>query len=139
MTVGWLKREVMAGPITYEYWLGEVDELIVELRAGNLTGIREEWSDVTCLLLLHLSDRFRFLEFLPILPGLGLYAARKFEARQAVWERIFAHHNVKFDKAFLIGGGNFAKLRKVKAALRNGGCQEADEGWLWDQGIVKEP
>ena len=139
-TFGVLKRTVMAGPITFTYWKGEVVELLVELRAMNLAGIREEWSDCVALLILFLSDQagFRWMEHLPVLPGLGLYAARKFAGRLKTWYRIFDHHKVAFENHYLIEGGNYAKMWKVQVALRRAGCVAVDETWLRSEGIIKE-
>jgi hypothetical protein len=72
---------------------------------------------------------------MPILPGLGLYAARKFEKRLETWRRIFEHYGTGYDRVFLIGGGNFAKVRKVRAALELAGVFIVDEAWLFEQGI----
>ena len=133
-----LNRETMAGPITYPYWRGEVDELLVEVRAGNLAGMREEWSDVACLAMLYLLAQGWPVGWVPVLPGLGLYAARKFEARRSVWRRIFDHHGVEFKNPYLIGGGNYCKGQKVINALALAGVEEVDTHWLQDQGIVTE-
>lgn len=133
-----LNRETMAGPITFTYWRGEVDELLVEVRAGNLAGMREEWSDVTCLAMLYLLAQGWPVGWLPVLPGLGLYAARKFERRLVTWERIFAHHDVRFENRYIIGGGNYRKGQKVINALALAGVQVVDVGWLVTEGIVTE-
>ena len=127
---------VMGGRVTFDYWLGEVSELLAEVRALNWRGIREEWSDVACLGTLHLFSRgYTWIADLPVLPGLGLYAARKFEARNATWERIFAHHGVAFERRYIIRGGNFAKLQKVSMALQQAGVFHLDKAWLKAEGI----
>ena len=138
LTVGRLVDEVLAGPVTREYWLGEVEELRVELVARNWSGIREEWSDVACLGLAHLHAQGWPVRWLPLLPGLGLYAARKFEKRLETWRRIFDHYGVEYRREHLIGGGNFAKVRKVRAALLLAGVDFVDETWLFEQGICTE-
>lgn len=141
MWVSYLVDEVLGGPVTLEYWLGEVDELVVEVRARNLAGVREEWSDVVCLGLAHLVTRgWTWVRHLPLLPGLGLYAAKKFEARLETWSRIFYVHGVEFRREYIIGGGNFRKLRKVCAALALAGIEEdkVNVGWLRAAGICTE-
>lgn len=139
-TFGTLHDETMAGPVEWSYWLGEVDELLVEVRALNWAGIREEWSDVTCLGTLMLIARgWTWLRVVPLMPGFGLYAAKKFEKRLETWKRIFDHYGVEFDKKFLVNGGNFAKVRKVRLALGLAGVDFLlDESWLFEQGICTE-
>lgn len=138
LTYGWMRSHVMASDMTWDYVKGEWQELLAEVRAGNLTGIREEWSDVTCCTGLYLAARGWLPGWMPILPGLGLYAARKFIGRRTVWARIFAHHGISFHRRFLVGGGNYAKLRKVKAALGLAGVSAVDAEWLRGEGIVTE-
>jgi hypothetical protein len=138
-TFGQLHDETMAGPVDLAYWLGEVDELLVEIRALNWSGIREEWSDVACLGTLMLIARgWTWLRAVPLMPGFGLYAAKKFEKRLGAWNRIFSHYGVRFDKKYLVNGGNFAKVRKVRAALLLAGVETLDEEWLFEQGICTE-
>ena len=133
-----LNRETMAGPMTWAYWRGEVEELRVEIVALNWKGIREEWSDVTCCGMLALIASGWPVGWVPLMPGFGLYAARKFEARRSVWRRIFDHHGVDFKNPYLIGGGNYRKGQKVINALALAGVEEVDTHWLQDQGIVTE-
>lgn len=137
-TFGWLDTNVMAGPVAWSYWFGEVGELWAEVRALNWRGIREEWSDVTCMFVLALMASGWPVQWVPILPGFGLYAAQKFEARLDTWKRIFAHHGVPFSREYLMAGGNFRKLSKVKAALDAAGFWGVDERWLRDEGICTE-
>lgn len=137
-TYGWMRSEVMASDLPWSYVIGEWQELLAEVRAGSLAGIREEWSDVTCCAGLYLAARGWLPGWMPILPGMGLYAARKFVARRAVWARIFAHHGAQFSRRYLTGGGNYAKLRKVKAALALAGIAAVDAEWLREEGIVTE-
>ena len=120
-TFGDLHDETMAGPVEWDYWRGEVDELLVEVRGLNLRGIREEWSDVTCLGALMLIARgWTWLRAVPLMPGFG-------------------HYGVTFDKRYLINGGNYAKVRKVRAALALAGVDFViDEAWLFEQGICTE-
>jgi hypothetical protein len=128
----------MASDLPWSYVLGEWQELLAEVRSANLAGIREEWSDVVCCCGLYLAAAGFVPGWMPILPGLGLYAARKFTARRTVWARIFAHHGLGFHRRYLTGGGNFAKLRKVRAALGLAGHFEVDAEWLRAEGIVTE-
>lgn len=112
-TLGWMSDNVLASVLPGSYVLGEVEELLAEVRTLNWSGMSEEWSDVTCCAQLWLHGKGVLPGWIPLLPGLGLYAARKFTARRQVWERIFDHHNTAFDKRYLVGGGNYAKSRKV--------------------------
>lgn len=131
MNYGKLVDGVLAGVVTPAYWRGEVGELWEEICSMNLAGIREEWSDVTCLGIACLITYFgvRPLRVLPIFPGMGLYAARKFEARLHVWRWIFEKHGVEFGKRHLIHGGNFARDEKVERALRSAGY-EGPVNWV---------
>jgi hypothetical protein len=129
----------MASDMAWSYVIGEWQELLAEIRSANFAGIREEWSDVSCCAGLYLAAVGIVPGWMPILPGLGLYAARKFIARRVTWARIFAHHGLEFDRRYLTGGGNFAKMRKVKAALGLAGFTgRIDAEWLRAEGIVTE-
>jgi len=138
-TYGHMRSEVMASDMAWSYVIGEWQELLAEIRSANFAGIREEWSDVSCCAGLYLAAVGIVPGWMPILPGLGLYAARKFIARRVTWARIFAHHGLEFDRRYLTGGGNFAKMRKVKAALGLAGFTgRIDAEWLRAEGIVTE-
>ena len=137
-TFGWLDDNVMAGPVTWAYWRGEVNELLEEVRAWRWGGIREEWSDVACLFVLALMASRWPVRWVPVLPGLGLYAAKKFERRLATWKLIFKHHGVPFERKFLRDGGNFRKLAKVRTALHHAGYGGIDEAWLRREDICTE-
>lgn len=138
-TYGWMHDNVMASALPWSYVAGEWQELLAEIRVMNWRGIREEWSDVTCCAGLFLHARGVLPGWVPVLPGFGQYAAQKFTARRSTWEKIFRHHGVPFSRRYLTGGGNFAKMRKVKAAL---GLAEftghIDAEWLRAEGIVTE-
>lgn len=137
MTVGTLVDEVLAGPVTFDYWAGEVSELWTEIRRLSWRGIREEWGDVCALGLAHLAARGWPVRWVPLLPGLGLGSALKFQKRLVVWRRIFDHHGAEFRREYLIGGGNYARLNKVRAALALAGVHAADVGWLLEERIVE--
>jgi len=116
ITIGSLKREVFAAPFTRQYCLGELQELVEAVREGDIGHIREEWSDV-CLVSLAWASETLPLDWVPVLPGFGLFAARKFTARREVWQKIFDVHGVEFHNRFLRNGGNFRKRSKVIKAL----------------------
>lgn len=116
ITIGSLKREVFAAPFTRQYCLGELQELVEAVREGDVGHIREEWSDV-CLVSLAWASESLPLDWVPVLPGFGLFAARKFTARRDVWRKIFDVHGVEFHNRFLRNGGNFRKRSKVIKAL----------------------
>ena len=136
MRVGELVDQVLAGPVTLEYWLGEVRELWDEVRGLRWAGVREEWGDVCALGLAHLTARGWPVRRVPLLPGLGLGSARKFQRRLGTWRRIFGHHGAEFRREYLIDGGNFAKFSKVQAALSRAGVVTVDVDWLVAEGIV---
>ena len=137
-TYGWMHDNVMASALPWSYVAGEWQELLAEIRALNWRGVVEEWSDVTCCAGIFLCGRGWLPGWVPVLPGLGLYAAHKFDARLETWERVFRHHGVAFSRRYLTGGGNFAKLKKVRAALGLAGHFEVDAEWLRAEGIVTE-
>lgn len=116
ITIGSLKREVFAAPFTRQYCLGELQELVEAVREADVGHIREEWSDV-CLVSLAWASESLPLDWVPVLPGFGLFAARKFTARREVWQKIFDVHGVEFHNRFLRNGGNFRKRSKVIKAL----------------------
>mgnify|MGYP001564152310 CR=1 FL=1 len=139
-TFGDLNKETMAGPMSWSYWVGEVKELLVEVRALRWAGIREEWSDVACCGVLALLASGVPVGWVPLMPGFGLYAARKFEGRRVMWRRIFERHQLAFENRYLVNGGNFRKIHKVCAALALAGLEmhEVDLPWLRGEGICTE-
>jgi hypothetical protein len=140
-TVKEVQDHVMAGPVSADYWRGEVGELMDEVRKGDLKGMRDEWGDVSLLGQLHLHGRgVPLVGRLPVTELTGANSMRKFIARLDVWKSIFARHGVPFKNAYLIGGGNYAKLKKVKAALALAGVPDSkvDTKWLHSTGLVTE-
>tara|TARA_Y100000310_G_scaffold209055_1_gene209686 strand:+ start:131 stop:502 length:372 start_codon:yes stop_codon:yes gene_type:complete len=105
--------EVLAAPMTAEYVLGEVRELLGEMAALNVPGVREEWSDVgMCLQLLvwkHTGGDWKI--------RWGKRAATKYWCRLRTWRRIFSENGLQFDKKYLVNGGNYGRPHKVKLAL----------------------
>ena len=120
----------LAAPATAWWLLGEVEELVEELRKGDLRGVREEWGDVAFVALILVYQLFPFLGGVPFLPGLGLWSCHKFLARFAVWEEICAHHDVVFEVDSLSGGSNYRKLHKVEQVLRYHGVKGVDVDWV---------
>ncbi len=107
--------EVMAGPMTWTYVLGEWRELWVEIAGHDWKAAREELSDVALcgqLALFHmLGGRVSW----PIV--FGRMAANKFDKRLVVWRGIFSRNGLRFENKYLIGGGNYLRPEKVEAAL----------------------
>ncbi len=139
-TVGWLHENTMASKLPGSYVWGEVKELWVEILALNGKGIAEEWSDVCCCGALWLYGIGLLPGWVPLPEAMGGYSARKFTARRDVWKRIFEHHGLEFHKRYLTGGGNYAKLAKVCAALALAGLEmeAVDLAWLRESGICTE-
>lgn len=127
-TIGSLKRQVFAASFTGEYAFGEFLELIEAVREGDIAHVREEWSDV-CLCTLAWLSEYIPLDWMPVLPGFGLMAARKFTARRAVWREIFDVHGVEFANLYLSNGGNYRKRHKVIKALALVGVSEEQVQW----------
>lgn len=107
---------VVAGNVSLSYWWSEVLELWEEIRKGSPKGMREEWSDVTCLAQIALIQHTPWINW-PLVPGFGKYAALKFLSRMKVWEEIFRKEGLSFDKKYLINGGNYERPHKVQLAL----------------------
>jgi len=137
-TLKWMSDNVLASALPWSYVLGEWRELLDEVQALNGPGMSEEWSDVTCCAALWAYEKGILPGWFPLLPGFGLYAARKFTARRAVWARIFDHHGIAFNKRYLVGGGNYAKSRKVIGALGLAGCSQVDLAWLRTENLCVE-
>lgn len=114
--IGAFNQRVMSGPMTWRYAVGEVVELLVEMRDRNWEGVREEASDAVLCLQLALFHQLGGRVDWPLV--IGLKAAFKFERRLPVWERLFAAEGLRFDKRYLIGGGNYNRPAKVQAAFR---------------------
>ena len=133
MTYYELERDVMAGPKSWNDLKAEAKEFLAEGRVLNWAGMREEWSDTVCFIFLFLMGKGLPVGWLPILPGLGLYAAKKFNMRLYVWQIIFDHHGVQFEHRFTRYGGNYMRLHKVRKALEFVG-REPDIAWLHENG-----
>ena len=113
-TVSQVQEELMAAPMTFSFVVGEVQELVEEIRYLRLSSIWEEWNDVMfCLLLWGLP----YTGNLPMLPGLGKASEDKLVERLKVWKEIFHTHNLVFDKKYLVAGSNYKKEAKIQAAL----------------------
>lgn len=128
-TIGYYKSRFLAGPMTWAFCLSEMKELAEAVLEADLQHIHEEWNDV-CICLQSWFAEYLPIGWTPILPGFGLFSARKFAARISVWQQIFAHHGVDFQKEFLFAGSNYRKRHKVSAVLRQGGCEEVDFEWV---------
>ena len=125
----------LASPMTWEFCLGEFDELVEAVQERNVDHIREEWNDVTLCLQAWLS-RVLPIGWFPILPGLGLSSARKFAARISVWQQIFDYHGIDFHKESLFDGSNFRKQHKVIRVLGRSGVPPEKIDLQWVESLV---
>lgn len=123
-----MKRRVFAASFPWSYVVGELWELAEALKHADLVGIREEWSDV-CLCFLAWASEYIPIDWMPVLPGLGLLSAKKFFTRRKVWRAIFSIHERDFENVFLTEGGNFKRRHKVLKALTQAGVAEGDIQW----------
>jgi len=130
-TIGAYKARFLAGPMTWAFCIGEMQELREAIAERDAAHAWEEWNDVTLCLLAWASEHFPVLGWMPILPGLGLLSAEKFAARISVWEDIFEHHGVQFRKEHLFAGSNYRKAHKVVRVLGLGGVEESDVDLEW--------
>lgn len=110
--VKWYYDRCISGTVTWGHVVSELKELI---SARSILEIIEEWNDVWAT----------FIEFVytnygisvPILNGFGKSSFIKYYNRIEKWEEIFKSNNLKFDKKYLINGGNYQRPEKVRLAL----------------------
>lgn len=107
-------KKQIASPMTWKYFWGEVVELLIEVKNGNLNGIREEWSDVWYHFWLAVYSNWK-IDMPMLFAG---YTIKKVEARLKIWEKIFEKNGLRFDKKYLDGGSNYKKPEKVQLALK---------------------
>lgn len=124
------KSELLAAPMTFDYLLGEVGELSEAVRERSVAHTWEEWNDVMLCTVCWLARWFPLLWLVPIVPGLGLSSARKFEARVQTWEAILSFHGQTFDMQLLRFGSNYRKQHKVRRVLEMVGIVDADWSWI---------
>ena len=124
------RLELLAAPMTLDFILGEVEEMVAAAREGSLPHVWEEWNDVMLCTMCWVSQFVPFFQWMPILPGLGLSSVKKFAARVSTWEQIFAHHGLVFHMEYVCEGSNFRKQHKVKRVLALGGCSVPDLPWV---------
>jgi hypothetical protein len=112
MRVSTLVETAFSGDVRISHIFAEIRE-VCEARTRD--ELREEMSDVLCFAQVWLFQRLRGrLDWsMPV----GRYAANKFTARMAVWRDIFSREGLVFHPRYLVGGGNYAKPEKVRAAL----------------------
>lgn len=121
----YVRKDILAGPITLSYTLGECRELWDEIKVLNWKEARAELDDVGGCLTLLIAQATGLN--LPILPGFGHGAVVRWIERRKTWERIFSVYGMVFHRSFLFdpttgqGGGNFRKRHKVESALRRAG------------------
>lgn len=105
-------NDVPSSGMPWDYVLGEVAELIVEIKNANIEGILNELCDVyTCA-----SCAFHTSTGIP-LPLLWRRSANEWLKRLPVWEDIFDAAGLKFHARYLVNGSNHEKPWKVALAL----------------------
>jgi hypothetical protein len=103
-------------------------------QATSIPELYEEWNDVVLSLQLALYYKNLWPGFFPILPGLGLATALKFERRCLVWEIIFRQHQLVFHRKYLHRGSNYQRDWKVREALTEAMRDQnsfPDIDWAW--------
>tara|TARA_Y100000034_G_C6878301_1_gene402031 strand:- start:872 stop:1297 length:426 start_codon:yes stop_codon:yes gene_type:complete len=135
ISIGEYKRESLAAPMTWDFCMGELDELIEAVEERDASHVHEEWNDVLLCLLAWMS-KYVPIDWMPIFPGFGLFSAHKFAARTSVWVQIFEHHGVSFNKVFLSEGSNFRKRHKVRRVLGLAGVAPKEVDLVWVGNIV---
>jgi len=120
-----VRNDILSGPITIRYTLGECKELWDELVKRDWEEARKELDDVGGCVTLYIAQVTGWN--LPILRNFGHGAIVRWIDRHESWNKVFAHHGMTFHKKFLFcaktgtGGGNFRKKHKVAAALQRAG------------------
>lgn len=121
----YVRKEILSGPITIRYTLGEMKELWDELCKGDWIEARKELDDVGGCITLYVAQLTGWN--LPIIRGFGHGAIVRWIDRRKSWCAVFSHHGMVFHKRYLFcaktgtGGGNFRKRHKVEAALQRAG------------------
>jgi len=114
-----VQRDILTPGHKYptSYATGEMKELYDAFRKKDLPNIKEETADVLYALQMIAAQRSGLN--LPLL-GAGP-SVDKFKARKQVWHDIFKSQNGKFDNAYLSGGSNYKKPKKIVNALAQAG------------------
>lgn len=121
----------LSSPMRFFHVRQEAQEF---LQSQSFTELCEEWNDVLLSLQLALYYKNLWPGFFPILPGLGLATAHKFEQRCVVWEMIFRHHDLVFHRKYLHRGSNYEREWKVREALTEAMRDQhyfPDIDWTW--------
>ena len=90
--------------LTFKYTLGEVKELIEEIKARNLKGIISELCDVYTCLMCAIETHFRIA-----MPIIWHMAADKWNERVGFFQNYFDQIGLEFKIEYLIFGGNYFK------------------------------
>lgn len=130
----WSSRieEWINNPSNLWFW-AEVEELWEEILRGDINGIREEWHDVAH----HFSVWALGLGIdLTLNPYFGLPSYEKTLVRIKVWEDIFSHHNVEWNRDYLDGGSNPKRMDKVETKLIKAGVDASEIDWPYIQEVT---
>lgn len=126
--------EMITGGKKYppSYLKGEIKELYQAIKDRDMGSIKEETADVAyaAQMLLHQNTGINF----PL--AFGSVHVDKYKAREAMWKRIMEPRGVTYNPDLLVGGGNYRKPQKIRAALAAGGYNISDRELKSLEGLV---
>lgn len=126
--------EMITGGRKYppSYLKGEIKELYHAIKDRDMGGIKEEAADVAyaAQMLLHQNTGINF----PL--AFGSVHVDKYKAREAMWKRIMEPRGVTYHPDLLVGGGNYRKPQKIRAALAAGGYNISNRELKSLEGLV---
>ena len=105
-------KDIPSTELGIQYTIGEVREVIDEIKKLNFWGIYNELCDVYTCLMINVTT-YTSLN----IPILWSRSAHAWIDRIQVWERIFEEEGLVFNKKYLINGGNYKKIEKINMAL----------------------
>lgn len=107
----------------FSYLTGEIKELIQAIKAKDKDNIKEEKADVlyAAQMLLHQNTGLNFK-----MRGAD-QTIDKFMQRREMWKDIMGRYGVEYHPNLLVGGGNYRKQSKIRAALKAGGYDISEQ------------
>lgn len=115
------------------WFCAEVRELWEEILKGNVDGIQEEYHDVCH----HFSVWALGLGLdITLTKYFGLPSVEKTLGRIKIWEDIFSHHSLEWNRDYLDGGSNPKRKDKVEAKLIKAGVDASKIDWTYIQKVT---
>lgn len=105
-------KQLGSDGISFSYIIGEIEEVIQEIRKLNPKGIISEVCDVWTCILCWITEVTNIN-----IPVIWEKSAKKTITRLEYWDIIFKLNNLQFDPKCLCNGANWKKLHKQILAI----------------------